>query len=316
MCSILGGTTVQAIYKALGRDGLGWDTEGGRRFLHPGSVRHLMEHRGYEMPRQRIGFFNLKGGVGKTTLAVNLALRCSHYGARVLVCDLDAQANATRTLGYGASARERPIWLDLIKASHSIQEAIFNVYPGLDLIGSSMRNSRVDLELGVANRNLSTLFQQVFAPVCDEYDTIIFDCPPAISKSSAGLAFFADRIIAPANPDLYSVDGLGMTLDEIQRLGKEFQRKVAEFEVLWNRYDAREAKSHKYLHEVGTDPRFRGRVLPVSMSAATAAKNAAAGEESVFDDKKSPLRDDLDLLARYILGIAQWQETRLSREVA
>src|SRR5262245_39908980 len=159
----LGGITVQGVYKALKTHNIPTQMTSNRRKIIPSQgIRKLFEERGFQYPKHIISFQIVKGGVGKTSLSFCLAVRASHYGARVLAIDLDQQGNLTRS--FNVEARDKPVWLNLFRDKVQIENAIVKLSNSLHVIPSNLNNSRLDTELTQASANLKDLIKDTIAP--------------------------------------------------------------------------------------------------------------------------------------------------------
>lgn len=305
---LLGNITVQGVYKALKENKIECQlTKTGRRLVSPLGVRNLLESRGFKYPNMNISLQMVKGGVGKTSLSYSLAVRTNHYGARVLVIDMDQQGNLTRS--FNIEAREKPVWLNIIRDNIKIQKAIVNISEGLHLIPSNLNNSRLDVELTQSASNLKDMFHDKLSPVRNNYDLIIIDCPPAINKINTAVTCGSDIVIIPTNPDPYAMDGLDFAIAELKRIKTEFKLKTLDYKVVWNRYDARERLGTVYMHELAKKADHLEKILPVVIRVDTSLKNAVFDSKSIFElPKKAPIREDIDQFAKEILGINLWKE--------
>jgi chromosome partitioning protein len=305
LANCLGGLSVQAVYKAIKSYDIKTTTKTNKRIVIPSNgVRKLLVERGFKYPKLNISFQIVKGGVGKTSLSFCLALRASHYGARVLVIDLDQQGNLTRSLNI--EARNRPVWMNIIRDEATVKDAIVSVSENLDVIPSNLNNSRLDVELIQSSRNLKDIIHDLIAPVRNNYDLVVMDCPPAINKINAAVTCSSDMIIIPINPDPYAMDGLDFTLSELKKLKKEFKLNF-EYLIVWNKYDGRERLGAYYMHELAKREDLVEKIMPVVCRTDTAIKNAIFSETSIFGlSKKSPMREDIDQFTKEVLGINQW----------
>lgn len=304
----LGGMTVQGVYKALKTHNIQTNTSNRRKIIPPLGIRKLFEERGFKYPNSIISFQIVKGGVGKTSLSFCLAVRASHYGARVLVIDLDQQGNLTRS--FNVEARDRPVWLNLFRDKVLIGDAIIPLSESLHLIPSNLNNSRLDTELTQSSANLKDLIRDAISPIRNSYDLIIIDCPPAINKINTAVTCASDLIIVPINPDPYAMDGLDFTLSELKRVKQEF-KLAFDYRVVWNKYDARERLGAVYMHELTKRGDIVNNILPVVCRIDVSMKNAIFDAKSVFElPKKAPIREDIDQFAKEILGINLWKEVK------
>lgn len=309
LMEVLGGITVHGVYKALKThhiDVISSQTR--RKIIPPLSVMKLLKERGFQYPHENISFQIVKGGVGKTSLSYALGLRASHYGAKVLLVDLDQQGNLTRS--FKIEARDFPVWLNIFRDNVPIEKTVIKLTETLDLIPSNLNNSRLDLELTQASPNLRDMIRDTLSPIRKNYDLVIFDCPPAINKINLAATCASDTVIIPVNPDPYAMDGLDFTLAELERINQDFKLKV-NFKIIWNRYDARERLGAVCMHDLAKDARKIKNVLPVVIRVDASLKNSIFDAVSLFDlPKKSAIREDIDQFAREILGIYNWIDSQ------
>ena len=304
----LGGITVQGVYKALRIQEIETiSTKTHRKMIPSSGVRKLLHERGFNYSKLNISFQIVKGGVGKTTLSFSLAVRANHYGAKVLLIDLDQQFNLTRS--FDIEARKNPVWLNIIRDQVKVEDAIVNISDGLDIIPSSLNNSRLDTELTQSTANLKDMIRDHISPIRDNYDLVIIDCPPAINKINTAAACASDLIIIPIYPDPYVMDGMEFTMAELNKIKKDFKLKL-DYKIIWNKYDARERLGPFYMHEVAKNEELFGKLMPVVIRIDAAVKNAAHESKSIFDlPNKSPIREDIDEFAKEVLGINTWKDS-------
>lgn len=305
----LGGITAQGVYKALKSHNIPTKiTKNRRRIIPPNGIRKLFEERGFQYPKSIISFQIVKGGVGKTSLSFCLAVRASHYGAKVLAIDLDQQGNLTRS--FNIEARDKPVWLNLFRDKIPVENAIVRLTDSLHVIPSNLNNSRLDVELTQSSTNLKDLIRDTIAAIRNNYDLVIIDCPPAINKINTAITCASDIVIVPINPDPYAMDGLDYTISELNRIKKEF-KLTFDYRIVWNKYDARERLGAVYMHELMKRDDLLNKILPVVCRVDVSLKNAVFDSKSIFEmPKKSPIREDIDQFAKEILGINAWKEAK------
>jgi ATPases involved in chromosome partitioning len=183
---------------------------------------------------RKLAFINYKGGVGKTSLIVNTAACLARFGQRVLLCDFDTQSNASiwllkldrwnpiNSTGEGAiysifDPGHRRV-RDIIVRDVVTDKAGGTPLPGLDLLPTTF--NLVDLEseyTGDPRRPAYVIFQEQLAEVEDDYDFILFDCPPNILRASQCGIFSANEIYVPANPDALSLIGFTLLVEKLGR---------------------------------------------------------------------------------------------------
>jgi cellulose biosynthesis protein BcsQ len=191
--------------------------KGRTRFLTHTGTRKVLESRGFKYPQKNIAFYANKGGVGKTTLAINMAYRASQMGAKVLIFDLDMQANATNTF---INYIPKHVFINAVLEDISIQNVIIPIGKGLHLLPSSLSNIRLEVELINKKTNPLTYFEQILLPIRNDYDLIIADLAPSLSHLSYLAVLSSDTIYVPANPDIYSAQGIDITISTINEMQK------------------------------------------------------------------------------------------------
>ena len=309
LADCLGGITVQGVYKALKSHDIKTEsTQSRRKYIPAKGIRKLFEERGFQYPKLNISFQIVKGGVGKTSLSFSLAVRASHYGARVLAIDIDQQGNLTRS--FNVEARDLPVWLNIFRDKVPIQNALVKISNNLDFVPSNLNNSRLDIELTQSSSNLKDMIRDTLAPIRNDYDLIVIDCPPAINKINTAVTCASDMVIIPINPEPYAMDGLFFTISELDRVRKDF-KLAFDYRIVWNKYDARERLGAVYMHELTKQENLIDKIIPVVCRIDASMKNAIFDSKSVFElPKKAPIREDIDQFVKEVLGINLWRESR------
>ncbi len=172
---------------------------------------------GYRYLAMIVAIIGRKGGIGKTTMAVNLAAALAALGKRVLLVDLDAQASASRSLGIGRADLAPSIADSLIRTKSVASTLRPTAVPGVDLVTASTDLAGIDVSLATMGHKEGRL-RTVLQPVAGSYDFVLLDCPPAQSLLTINALVAAERVLIPVVPQFLAVEGVQSLLAQIDRL--------------------------------------------------------------------------------------------------
>lgn len=179
-----------------------------------------------------------KGGIGKTTLAVNLGAALAALGRRVLLVDLDAQASASRSLGV-ARGELAPSIADVLGRNQPAAEALRSTsVGGLDLLTASTDLAGIDLTLSTFG-NKEARLRAALVPVAARYDVVMMDCPPAQSLLTTNALVAADRVLVPVVPQFLAVEGVQSLLGQVERLRETAGARVQPLGIVLSMVDYR-----------------------------------------------------------------------------
>ena len=190
------------------------------------------------MSAKIVSIVNQKGGVGKTTTAVNLATILAVMDKRILLIDLDSQGNSSSGLGIRQDQRKVTTY-HVLCGLEPIQKAIYqSEIPNLSLITSNTNLAAIEMEL-LGKNNYEIILKELLSLIHKEYDYIIIDCPPSLSLLTLNALVASDEVIIPMLCDFYSLEGLSHLLKTIEIVEKKLNPKIKIGGILFTIYDQR-----------------------------------------------------------------------------
>lgn len=193
---------------------------------------------------------NQKGGVGKTTTVINLGAYLAHFGQRVLLIDLDPQANATSCLGIDRRTVNSGTYDVLIGASPILNNILHNPRLKISLLPSSSALAGAEVEL-VSELARESKLKDALRPVVDRYDYILIDCPPSLGLLTLnGIVAALHGVIIPVQCEYLALDGIGQLTQTIQRIRAALFPELRLRGVVLTMFDVRTKLSSDVVREV------------------------------------------------------------------
>jgi chromosome partitioning protein len=197
----------------------------------------------------RIAIANQKGGVGKTTTAINVATALAAAGYRVLLLDFDPQGNASTGLGIDRSQRERSSY-EVLRGDCTLAEAaIATRVPRLDLVAATVDLSGAEIELIDFERRTHRL-DEAFDAAPPRWDVCLIDCPPSLGLLTINALVAAEQLLVPLQCEFFALEGLSQLLQTIERVRERFNPSLSILGVALTMYDRRNRLSEQVAQDV------------------------------------------------------------------
>jgi chromosome partitioning protein len=266
-----------------------------------------------DRPRARvIAIANQKGGVGKTTTAVNLGACLAEAGKRVLVVDLDPQGNASTGLGVERGDR-RPTAYEVLMGDADVREAVVGTeVEGLWAVPSTIDLAGAEIEL-VSQFSREARLARALGSVVDDYDFVLVDCPPSLGLLTVNALTAADELIVPIQCEYYALEGLGQLLRNVRLVQQNVNPRLRLTGIVLTMFDPRTRLADQVVAEVRAyfGDRVYDNIIPRSVRLAEAP---GFGRPIIRYDPQSKGAAAYRALAREVLGGRRGSEAGEGKE--
>jgi len=248
-----------------------------------------------------IAVANQKGGVGKTTTAINLAAGLSYFNQKVLLVDFDPQGNTTQGVGTPRESIKFSVY-NVLMENHSIKDASLKLtHPPLTLIPATIDLAGADLEMADYKVGRERLLKNKLDVIKHEYDYIIIDCPPSLGLLNTNALTAADSVLIPVQCEYYALEGLTQLLSTIRLVQRLFNDKLIIEGLLLTMFDARTKLSVEVQQEVRKY--FKERVYRSFIPRNIKLSEAPSRGQSIFEyDVRSEGAKAYAALAKEVLA--------------
>ena len=196
-----------------------------------------------------IAITNQKGGVGKTTTAINLAASLAEANQKILLLDFDPQGNATSGFGIELDEAENTIYSVLTEECSMDEAILVDVIDNLDLIPSDMNLAAADIEF-VSQEDKNLILKNLLTPYKNKYDYIIIDCPPSLGTITVNALTAANSVIIPIQCEYYALEGLNQVLNTISIVQQGLNKDLVVEGIVFTMYDGRNKLSQQVVETV------------------------------------------------------------------
>jgi chromosome partitioning protein len=255
---------------------------------------------------------NLKGGVGKTAIAVNFAAYCGLEGHKTLLVDVDPQTNATFSCmepeKWGEVSKKSGTVANLLGMRNFSAEGVVprakdvivpNVFRGVDLIPSHIDLFTIDLDLGgAAGRELK--LRKALKPVVDDYEIVVIDCPPNLTIPTQNALATSTHFVVPISPDFLSSIGIALLLSRIKKLCDDLDHSLKHGGIVFSRVGRPALFRERTVASVRTQ--FGKLVLDAELKERASVSESASQQKSIFQMSDRAAIDEFAAMSKELMA--------------
>jgi chromosome partitioning protein len=245
---------------------------------------------------QTICIANQKGGVGKTTTAINLSAALAVSSVKTLLVDCDPQANATTGIGLDKAAMEQTLYHGLIGEASASTLIVDTEIKQLKMIPARTELIGFDVEM-MSTPDRETIMKHFLDQIRQDFDFIILDCPPSLSLLTLNAITAADEILIPLQSEFYALEGLGQLLQTIKGIKRRLNSELKIAGILLTMFDKRTNLSHQVAEEA--EKYFKDLIFNTKIPRNVRLSEAPGFGKPIF------LYDEKSVGARHYLDLAQ-----------
>ncbi len=247
-----------------------------------------------------IAIANQKGGVGKTTTAVNLSAAMGEKGKKTLLVDIDPQGNSSSGVGVDRRKLKNTVY-EVLVGDVKIKDVIIHTeFANLDLVPSSMDLAAAEIELAGLERR-EAILKNALVPLREQYDYIFIDCPPSLGMITTNALCVADTLLVPIQCEYYALEGLSQLMNSVRRVKRQYNEQLDIEGVLLTMYDGRLNLTQQVVEEV--KKYFPRKVFSTVIPRAVRLSEAPSfGKPIQYFDKSSKGAICYDALAEEMLA--------------
>lgn len=223
-----------------------------------------------------VSIINQKGGVGKTTTAVNLSAAIGALGKKVLICDIDPQGNTTSGYGVNKRALKTAAYDVLINGEPTAEAILHTKFQNVDIMPSDINLAGAEVEM-IALEHRESRLKSALASVWDQYDYVFLDCPPSLGLITINALCASDSFLVPIQCEYYALEGLAQLMTTVRQIKRLYNPHIELEGVLLTMYDGRLNLTAQVVEEVK-------KFFPKKVYSTTIPRNVRLSEAPSFGE--------------------------------